>query len=117
MKFLSQFNQFDFTRFAEGKEFQVSEPCVPWVERDTNKILGTVVTVAITIDRTNYGEGKTGNNRYEKLKFKVKQQVSVPVDARVMPINVVARVYGDYNNQLSVTCDDIRVIEPTKSQK
>ena len=116
MKFLSQFTQFDFARFSEGKEYMVVE-AVPWLERATNKILGTVVTVVITIDRTNYGEGKTGNNRYEKLKLKVKQQVSVPVEARVMPINVVARVYGDYNNQLSVTCDDIRVIEPTKGQK
>ena len=116
MKFLNQFNVFDFLRFADGKEFQVSEPCTTWVERDTNKILGTIVTVAITVDRTNYGEGKTGNNRFEKLKFKVKKQVSVPVDAHVMPINAVCKVYGDFNNMLSVTCDDIRIVEQ-KAQK
>lgn len=117
MKYLSQFNQFDFARFAEGKEFQVSEPCVPWVERDTNRILGTVATVVIINDNTDYGEGKTGNNRYEKLKLKVKQQISIPVDAHVIVVNPVCKIYGEYNNMLSIVCDDVRISEPTKSQK
>ena len=116
MKFLSQFSTFDFARFVDGKELVVVESN-PWMDRDTNRVNGTIVTVVIFTDKTVYGEGRIGSNRFEKLKLKVKKQVSVTPDTRVMPVNVVAKVYGDYNNQLSVTCDDIRVIEPTKGQK
>ncbi len=28
------------------------------------------------------------------------------------PVNAVARCYGDYSNQLSITCQGIRVIQP-----
>lgn len=115
MKHLSMFTAFDFDRFAAGKEFLVVESA-PWMERDSNKVLGTVVTVVIFADNSDYGEGKTGNNRFEKLKLKVKKQVSVSPDTRVVPINAIAKVYGDYNNQLSVTCDDIRIIDQ-KGQK
>lgn len=116
MKFLSQFTSFDFARFSEGKEYLVVESA-PWLEHNTKRILGTTVTVVIFKDNTTYSEGKPGNNRYEKLNLKVKKQVTVSPDTRVMPVNPVAKVYGDFNNLLSVTCDDIRVIEATKGQK
>ena len=36
------------------------------------------------------------------------------MNARVIPVNPVAVVYGEYRNQLSVTADDIKVITPQK---
>ena len=115
MRYLTKFNQFDFSRFSSGKEYLVVETA-PWQDFQNKQILGTVVTVAIAKDSTNYGEGITGTNRFEKIRFRVKKQVSVPADVYVIPVNPVARVFGDYNNQLSVTCDDIRILEP-KAQK
>ena len=116
MKHLNQFNQFDFARFAAGKEFLVVETA-PWSDYKTKKVLGTSVEVVIICDNTDYGDEQNGSNRFEKLRFKVKKQVSVLTDAKIVPVNAVAHVYGDYNNQLSVTCDDIRIVEPTKGQK
>ena len=116
MKHLAQFQSFDFDRFSEGKEFRVVE-CSPLTDRQTNRIIGTVVTCVILVDNTDYGSDKTGSNIYEKLRFKIlDKQVSLPTNARVVPVNPVAKVYGDYNNQLSVTCDDVKVIK-TKDQK
>lgn len=116
MKFLSQFTKFDFDRFSEGKEYMVVE-AIPWLENNTKRLLGTTVSVVIITDKTQYSDVKPGNNRYEKLNFKVKKQVNVSPDTRVIPVNPIAKVYGDYNNLLSVTCDDIKVIEPSKGQK
>lgn len=116
MKYLAQFQKFDIERFSEGKEFRIVE-CSPLTDRQSNRIIGTVVTVVVFLDNTDYGPGKTGSNLYEKLRFKIlDKQLSLPTNARVVPVNPVAKVYGDYNNQLSVVCDDVRVIEK-KDQK
>ena len=37
------------------------------------------------------------------------------MNARVIPVNPVAVVYGEYRNQLSVTADDIKVVVPQKA--
>ena len=111
MKNLGQYNIFDFESFSKGKAFEVVN-CSPWVERATSKLLGTVVEVVIIKDETNYGEGKgKGLNKYEKLKFKTTNSVSITSGKIVTPINPVAKIYGEYRNQLSVTCDDIKVVE------
>ena len=112
MRFLNQFNEFNFVQFSEGKTFNVVE-VAPWQDYKTKELLGTEVTVVIMTDNTNYGEKKTGTNRFEKLKFKLRKQVDVPVDAQVIPINPVGKVYGDFNQNLSVHCDDIRPCHPS----
>ena len=81
MRFLNQFNEFNFVQFSEGKTFNVVE-VAPWQDYKTKELLGTEVTVVIMTDNTNYGEKKTGTNRFEKLKFKLRKQVDVPVDAK-----------------------------------
>ena len=99
---------FKFMEFAKGKKFMVTE-VTPWQDYNTKQVLGSAITVVIIEDNTEYG--KQGNNMYEKFKIKVRKQVNPSVNSLIMPTGEVeATVYGDYRNMLSVTCDDIRII-------
>ena len=113
LKKLNQFLYFDFRGFSDGKIYQVvgiSE----WVDYETKKHMGTKVETVIVEDKTQYThkDGEIITNRYEKLVYKIKKDINVPINARVEPVNPVAKVYGDYRNQLSVVADDIRIISP-----
>ena len=110
MKGLNQFLKFDFDAFAQGKQFTVVGTG-EYADFETKQHLGTKVDCVITIDKTPYDfkDGKSFTNRYEKITFKVEKDVSIPIDAHVMPKGVTARVYGEYRNQLAVTCKDIAV--------
>lgn len=110
MKYLNQFQSFDFPRFSNGKKFQFLGSS-PWQDSETKKILGVVAECVIISDETDYGEGRDRTNRFEKIKFKIKKAVSIPIDAQVIPINPIAKVWGDYNSNLSVICDDLRVVD------
>lgn len=115
MKKLSQFTKFLFAEFSAGKIYRVTR-VYPWVDYETKKPMGTKVDVVIAEDNTQYDtkNGETVTNLYEKLSFKIKKDVNIPVNARVIPVNPVAVVYGEYRNQLSVTADDIKVVAPQK---
>lgn len=115
LKKLSQFLKFDFDEFSKGKAYQVIGTS-EWVDYTTKAHMGTKVEALIAKDNTQYKqkEGEHVTNAFEKLTFKIRKNVSIPVSACVMPVNVSATVYGDYRNQLSVTADDIRVITPNK---
>ena len=112
MKNLSQFSKFDWEAFSHGKEFLVTG-CSQLLDFNTKEHVGTRVDCVIYSDNTPYKQrnGETVTNRFEKLTFKVmKKDVSVPVNSMVTVHNAVAVIYGEYQNQLSVTCDDITVI-------
>lgn len=115
MKKLNQFNKFLFEEFSKGKVYRVIG-VHPWVDFETKKHMGTKVDVVVAEDNTQYAtkDGEVVTNQYEKLTFKIKKDVVVPTNARVMPVNPVATVYGEYRNKLAVTADDIRVIVPQK---
>ncbi|GEM_PF-2130389 len=68
--------------------------------------------MVITTDNTQYhqNEGEVVSNRFEKLSIKVSNDIEIPVNQHVIPTGVVAKVYGDYRNQLSITADGITVI-------
>lgn len=115
MKGLNQFAVFDFERFCQGKRF-VATASKAWVDYETKQHLGSVVTVAITEDQTVYKPGKDGkaiSNLFEKMDWKVEQDVNIPVGAQVVPVDGVATIYGEYRNQLSVKVADIKVIQPS----
>lgn len=117
MKGLGQFRQFDWAGFSEGKTYQVVG-ISDWMDRDTGKRLGKRVDVVITMDNTQYEyrNGTRYTNLYERLTFKVEGDVTdVPIGDIVAPVDAVARCYGDYSNQLSVTCKGIRVVQPQQS--
>ncbi len=115
MKGLNQFLQFNWEAFAEGKIFTVTG-IGEYQDYDTKKHLGTKVECVIASDKTPYSfkDGKEFTNRFEKITFKVLRDVDVPLEARVMPEGVVAKIYGEYRNQLSVKCEDIAVCEISK---
>lgn len=111
MKGLNQFQMFDWNAFAKDKVF-IATGMSEYFDFESKQHLGTKVDCVIAVDKTPY-EFKNGNtftNRYEKISFKVGKDVNIPLEARVVPKGVTARVYGDYRNQLSVICDDIAVV-------
>lgn len=116
MKYLSQFVKFDWSAFAQGKQFLVTG-CSQWVDRNSDELLGTRVEVAIVKDSTHYQhrEGESGSNLFEKLIFKVSKEISVPENSLVIPAGeILCTVYGEYRNQLSVKVEDIKVLQASK---
>lgn len=113
MKGLNQFLMFNFTAFAEGKQFIVTSVS-EYQDYDTKAHLGTKVDCIIAVDKTPYKfkEGEEFTNRFEKITFKVSKDVNIPIESRVIPKNVVASIYGEYRNQLSCKCSDIEVVIP-----
>ena len=115
MKGLGQFRQFNWAGFSEGKTYQVVG-ISDWLDRDTGKRLGKRVDVVIIEDNTpyEYRSGTQYTNLYERLTFEVEgsMEVAVSIGDIAAPVNAVARCYGDYSNQLSITCQGIRVIQP-----
>lgn len=115
MKFLNQFNKFDCDGFFRGKSLMVLS-ATEWKDSDDEtKILGTKLSVVIISDKTVYrrNDRDTTSNRFEKLTVKVSKAVSIPENTYVSLVNPIATVYGEYRNQLSVRCDDVKVI-PSK---
>lgn len=47
------------------------------------------------------------SNRFEKLRFKVNKDITIPMDAVIVPVNPVATVYGKYRNNLSIKWDNV----------
>ncbi len=114
MKGLSKYLIFDWTAFSKDKGFmsvRVSE----WKNPD-GQILGVKVEALITDDQTDYGSPELAQaNLYEKVVFKVPRQITVPPQVEIRPKgNVRATVYGDFRNQLSVTVEDIEIVEAPK---
>ncbi len=112
MKKLAQFMAFDFDAFSKGKVYQVTGVS-EWVDFATKAHMGTKVEVCIVKDDTQYKQkdGENISNLYEKFSIKIPKDTTCPVRAYVMPVKAVATVYGEYRNQLSVTADDIRVLQ------
>lgn len=110
---LNQFVKFDTEAFLKGKVL-VATGLKDYIDYNTKEHLGKEVKAAIVQDDTIYTfkEGETFSNVYESLPIKVKKDVDIPIGARIIPVNAVATVYGDYRNQLSVKCDDIQIIAP-----
>lgn len=111
MKGLAQFRNFDWEGFAKGKTFQVTA-LGEWLDHDTGKRLGRRVEVVIVLDNTPYDfrRGEEFTNLFEKLNLKVEGSADVSIGAKVEPVNVTAKCYGDYQNQLSVVCKALRVV-------
>lgn len=117
--------EFQILKFLQGKKLSTLE-CSEWREysKDSKKpgaVLGTKVTLVFLEDKTPYSPGKNGqpvSNRYAQMVVKVKKKdLAIPVDTIVELVNPVARIYGDYRNELSVTADDIRPVTATATGK
>lgn len=117
---LKIFQVFLIEEFLKGKELTVTN-IKPWQDFDSKEILGVKVEVAITKDDTVYPAGRDGNvmtNLFEKLTFKVpKNSVDVKANDIVTPVHPVASIYGDYQNQLSITADDVVAVKNEGAKK
>lgn len=119
MKALYLYEAFNWVAFANGKTFVVTD-VRDYVDYETQKKLGKKVECVIASDKTAYpvSDGRTITNRYEKIVFKVTKDVDIPLESRVIPKNVVAKVYGrkvgdaTIRDQLSVSCEDIEIVMP-----
>ena len=116
MKYLSQFQSFDSTRFFADKVLIVTG-IKDWLDNDTKEALGKKVELAIIKDDTSYNqkEGEQASNLYEKVTVKVnKRDFVISVNTQVMLCDVTATVYGEYRNNLSVkgTPDSFKIGKP-----
>lgn len=113
MTHLSEF--FDAERFFRDKVL-VATSSEEWRDYDDKtKILGTKVTAVIYQDNTPYlqREGQCTTNLFEKLTIKVKKpNLQIAPKTRVTLHNPVCRVYGKFNENLSVVCDDLQIVPP-----
>lgn len=109
-KKLGLFQRFDSNAFFRDKHLVQMAEAKTWKDYDTDEVKGVKVEVVILEDKTPYPtkNGETVTNRFEKFTVKVrKNAVSTGVNDAVELVNPVCTVYGDFRNQLSVTCDDI----------
>ena len=115
LKHLTQFVRFNWDSFAKDKRFMTTG-CSPLNDYETKEHIGTRVEVVITTDNTVYKQkdGENTTNRFEKLVFKVKKDIEIPLDSYVVPVNPVAKVYGEFKDNISITCDDIQVLSQSK---
>lgn len=111
MKKLSIFLNFNWEAFAKDKTFMVTE-CKPWLDYETKKVWGTKVGFIIIEDKTNYNapEGETVSNAWEKGVIKIRKELNIPEKSIIQTKGVIASVYGEYRNQLSIEADEITVI-------
>lgn len=113
MNSLAQF--FAMEQFLKEKKMKALSMS-KWIDRNTGQVLGQKVEVVIIEDNTPYAPAKDGTvktNLYEKMTVKIKKEVSIPVGSIVELVGAKGRVYGDYQNNLSVTAEDIRVVSQT----
>lgn len=111
LKKLGLFNYFDAEEFF-SKLSLVTIGVGTWKEFGTGLIKGTKVEVVIASDKHDYNlpSDEVVSNMYEKLVIKIPREINVPMNAKVQLINPIGTIYGEYRNQLSVTADDIKVL-------
>ena len=117
MKYLTQF--FDASRFFDAKALLVLG-ITDWIDRDTQVKLGKIVDLVIVDDKTNYQKKSADEpgNEFEKIKVKVSDSnFNIAVKTHVRLENVTAKVWGDFNNNLSVTgsADSFKILNPKSS--
>lgn len=117
MRFLNQFSKFDWQEFAKDKEFIVNG-ISEYKDYNTGGHLGTKVEVLIAKDDTVYKqpEGENQSNRYEKLILKVEKDINFPIGTAVIPKEVIASIFGEYRNQLSIKCTDVVMSESSSAK-
>ena len=108
LKRLSKYIYFDWNSFSEGKRY-VSLSVKPWNDYETGKELGIKLESVIAKDETDYGEADV-SNIYEKLLIKVPKKIDIPLNTEIKIIGANAKVYGNYNNMLSIVAEDIQVV-------
>lgn len=116
MKHLGEFLHFDIEGFLKDKAL-MTVAVKEWNDYESKKHMGTKVEVVITQDNSPYRQkaGEQTTNRFEKLTFKIPKDINVPLETYVVPVNAKATVYGEYRNMLSISAEDVRILQPKKA--
>lgn len=82
----------------------------PWIDFDSKAKLGTKYTLIILQGATDYGN-KDITNAGQTFDVKVPNEAKTfKLLAKVKLINPTATIYGDFQNQLSVKANDVKLI-------
>lgn len=118
MKGLSQFQKFDIERFNIGKKY-VCANCGPLKDKDKN-VIGTRIEACIVEDNTAYQTPKDGSkisNVFNKVNVKVLDKtLNVNIGDQIEFVNPAGRVWGDFNNNLSITAKDVKTVNASASK-
>ena len=118
MQGLYEFMGFDLKAFLAGKVLQAVS-CGPLTDYQTKEVIGTRVGAVITEDNTAYRPPKSGaqvSKLYERLNIKVRgKDLSIAPGSVVELVNPEGVVYGERNNQLSISAEDVNVVHPQTS--
>lgn len=109
LKGLTLFLVFNATAFFKDKLLTI-EQCIQWLG-DNGEVLGTKILLLIVQDNTKYPSDKPISNRHRMITVKVPKVINLPVDSKVILINPLCKVYGEFRNQLSITCEDVVLAE------
>lgn len=120
MKNLKQFLKFDNEAFFKDKTLIVKEvkPTIKYENGEaTDKVLGTTVVAVIVRDNTTYTDKDNQEvrnlNFMESFNIKVpNKKIEIAQGVQIKPVSILkSSVYGNYQNQLSIECEDIKRIE------
>ena len=113
MKNLSNFLKFDTNGFLHGKTFRFIN-VEAWEDFESHVNMGTKVYVVIDKDETEYSDGITGANLYEKITVKVPGvqpehfKDFIADETHVIFKDIIkANVWGEYRNNLSIQCSQV----------
>ena len=113
MKGLRIFLEFNIEKFLENKDVKVIASD-KWQSYDNNgsvEVVGTKYKCVIADDETFYGKDDIDNTG-EQLIIKVKKPVkNFKKFSSIRLVNAIGKVYGDYQNNLSIEAEDIIFVE------
>lgn len=124
MKKLSSFLEFNTSNFLKGKEL-VFISKTEWTDFETKEFLGIKYKVLIKSDDTKYG---LDSNKKEIVAINKGESIDVKVDKSqkeqefemfepVKLINPKGVVFGEFKNQLILSCDSIQKEESNIQKK
>ena len=121
MKGIRDFTYFDYEAFFKDKKllFVNSELYYKYDSgQKTDEVLGLKIVCVIGSDNTSYNKDDT-TNLFEKVSFKLPGVSSVNIKelTEIRPKILDVKVYGQYQNQLSITVSGFDVVSKNDSRK
>lgn len=113
MKKLKQFVKFDSEAFLEDKKLAIKsvKPTFEYINGVRSEVAtGTTISVTIIEDNSKYGE-EIGVNTFESFNLKIgtnfeviKEKLKIGQQIKIKDYaNLTGTIFGDYQNQLSLT--------------
>ena len=114
MKGIRDFTYFDYDEFFKDKKllFVNSELYYRYDSGlKTDDVLGIKIVCVIGVDNTEYNKDET-TNLFEKVSFKLPgvNKVNIEELTEIKPKILDVKVYGQYQNQLSITISGFDVV-------